>query len=232
MSPQSGTSPISRNDTVNFALSPATTTSARQAMLAPAPAACPCTAATTGFGKVMAISATRTISASRSSMADGSRLPIVLTSPPAQKCPPAPVTTTARTAASSAMLSKCSANPLRVSGESAFRASGRSMVRTATPPPRSSRRKVMVGRLLRVPVGEWGTAVRRCPHTRDSSLGNRHVKAERSARRSRGPERGREHGPERGGEPARLLPIPEAGAFPRVTIGSPLALIGSILVLT
>ena len=54
-------------------------------MLAPAPAACPRTAATRGFGNVMTISATRAISESRSRIAAGSRLPIVFTSPPAQK---------------------------------------------------------------------------------------------------------------------------------------------------
>ena len=142
--PQSGTSPTFRNDTVNFAVSSATTTSARQAMLAPAPAACPRTAVTRGFGKVMTISATRAICVRRSRTAAASWLPIVFTSPPAQKWSPAPVTITARTASSSAIEVQCLAKRPRVSGESALRASGRSMVRTVIPSSRSSRRKVMV----------------------------------------------------------------------------------------
>jgi len=55
-----------------------------------------------------------------------------------------PNATTARTASSSAIEVQCPAKRPRTSGESALRASGRSMVSTVMPSSRSSRRRVMV----------------------------------------------------------------------------------------
>src|SRR3954467_4977087 len=62
---------------------------------------------------------------------------IALTSPPAQKWPPAPVSTTARTAGSSRTSATAAPNASRIDRSSALRASGRFMVSTAVAPMRS-----------------------------------------------------------------------------------------------
>src|SRR4029077_4075370 len=63
-----------------------------------------------------------------------------LTSPPAQKAPPAPVSTTQPTASSVSTWARTAPRADTMAWEKAFRRSGRFMVITATPPSISARR--------------------------------------------------------------------------------------------
>src|SRR5579863_1479042 len=65
---------------------------------------------------------------------------MLLTSPPAQKAPPAPVSTTQPTASSVSTWARTAAMADSMAWEKAFRRSGRFMVITATPPSISARR--------------------------------------------------------------------------------------------
>src|SRR6266851_5039660 len=65
---------------------------------------------------------------------------MLLTSPPAQKAPPAPVSTTQPTASSVSTWARTAPRADTMAGEKAFRRSGRFMVITATPPSISARR--------------------------------------------------------------------------------------------
>src|SRR6516164_1569612 len=65
---------------------------------------------------------------------------MLLTSPPAQKAPPAPVSTTQPTVSSVSTRASTPPRADTMAGEKAFRRSGRFMVITATPPSISARR--------------------------------------------------------------------------------------------
>src|SRR5690348_2685168 len=74
---------------------------------------------------------------------------MLLTSPPAQKAPPAPVSTTQRTASSVSAWARTAARADSMAGEKALRRAGRFMVITATPPSMSARRSsVPVSRVV------------------------------------------------------------------------------------
>src|SRR6476619_87724 len=65
---------------------------------------------------------------------------MLLTSPPAQKAPPAPVSTMQPTASSVSTWARTAPRADTMAGEKAFRRSGRFLVITATPPSISARR--------------------------------------------------------------------------------------------
>src|SRR5580700_7183647 len=65
---------------------------------------------------------------------------MLLTSPPAQKAPPAPVSTTQPTASSLSTWARTAPRAGTMAWENAFRLSGRFIVITATPPSISARR--------------------------------------------------------------------------------------------
>jgi hypothetical protein len=120
---------------VNFADSVATTRSPASARLMPPPAAMPFTAMITGFGE----RASRDTAPCRYVVSCLTRIPTRpafswkdLTSPPAQKALPAPVTTTQRTARSSSASSAASKISRASVRSSALYADGRLSVMVAT----------------------------------------------------------------------------------------------------
>ena len=137
--PKSPLKPTFANAVVNFALSAASRRSHASAMPSPAPAQAPLTAATVGLVLACSRPESRWIERCRSTFrstvqsAVAEVSPIAVTSPPAQKPRPAPVTTMHPTAASSAQRSSVAIAASSIGRESAFSRSGRFRVRTATP---------------------------------------------------------------------------------------------------
>src|SRR5690348_5030823 len=101
---------------------------------------------------------------------------MLLTSPPAQKAPPAPVSTTQPTVSSVSTWASTAAMADSMACEKAFRRSGRFMVITATPPSMSARRSsvpvssVVISSFL---AGEADPADRPWPSTGQPSDGDR-----------------------------------------------------------
>ena len=137
--PPSGTSPILRKTSPNFARSEATIRSHPSAMLHPAPTAKPSTMAIVGFGK---LNRRRTKRLSISTRARPSAAVcffcMLLTSPPAEKWPPAPVSSITRTAESRSISSSAPSISSRIVRSNALRASGRFIVTVAMPSARST----------------------------------------------------------------------------------------------
>jgi hypothetical protein len=137
--PKSPLKPTFAKAVVNFALSAASRRSHASAMPNPAPAQAPLTAATVGLALACSRPERRWIARCRSTfrstvqsaLAEAS--PIAVTSPPAQKPRPAPVTTMQPTSASSAQRSSAAIAASSIGRERAFSRSGRLSVRTATP---------------------------------------------------------------------------------------------------
>src|SRR5271168_1374798 len=138
--PQSGTSPTLKNGIEICAERPITIKSASSAIEAPAPAAWPSTAATTGFSLPSSRRTARWPAFSRARM---SRVVsgIEVRSPPPQKCPPAPVMIRPRTSSSASAASTAATKARRSSLLSALRRSGRfSAMRAMRSAGRSTRR--------------------------------------------------------------------------------------------
>ena len=134
--PQSGISPIFENAWMKLAERAATTMSQPSAKLAPAPAATPLTAATTGTGIERMRSASGRYSRSMTSPTSTSSpaMPASLRSCPAQKPRPAPVTTTQRTAASFAAASSAARSSACIAAVKLLSAAGRFSVSVRTAP--------------------------------------------------------------------------------------------------
>ena len=143
--PKSPLKPTFAKAVVSFALSAARRRSQASAMPMPAPAQAPLMAAMLAFGqrvqqsgeamdRALPIDLLLEGPVGRSTR----RSPIAVTSPPAQKPRPAPVTTMHPTAASSAQRSSVAIAASSIGRESAFSRSGRFMVSTATPSSRVS----------------------------------------------------------------------------------------------
>ena len=109
------------------------------AMLHPAPTAKPSTMAIVGLEKLNRRSTKRLSSSTRAlPSAAVCFFCMLLTSPPAEKWPPAPVRSTTRTAGSRSSSSRAPSISSRIVRSSAFRASGRFIVIVATPSARST----------------------------------------------------------------------------------------------
>ena len=110
----------------------------------PPPMAAPSMRAITAFGSASAISSSvpkRRLDAAVESLLPpraASELSMPLRSPPAQKVPPAPISTTTRMPASSRACSNVCVSSRTITGDSAFLASGRLMVILSTGPSRST----------------------------------------------------------------------------------------------
>ncbi len=139
--PPSGTRPMRAKTSPNRARSEAMSTSQPSAMLQPAPTAKPSTIAMVGFGNSNRRITNRFSDSTRArpSAAVWRWAAIVLTSPPAEKCPPAPVRMTTRVAASASSSSSTESSSRRMTRSRALRASGRFRVMVATASARSTR---------------------------------------------------------------------------------------------
>ena len=135
MPPASGIRPIRANISPKRARSDAMTRSHARARLQPAPAAAPSTMAIVGARKRASARIARLIASTRvwPSAAVMGLSRMNLTSPPAQKCSPAPRTTRTRTCASPARAVSASSSSRRIAMSSALRTSGRFSVSVAMP---------------------------------------------------------------------------------------------------
>ena len=122
--PKSATSPILPKLAAKRADAPATTVSQHSAIDRPAPTAAPSTAATIGRRDSTINRTSRCVTRNRSRPPATSVTFMPAISPPPEKCPPAPVTTTARTERSASSRSNASTSATRIGIPSALRRSG------------------------------------------------------------------------------------------------------------
>ena len=133
--PPSTARPILQKSSPNCARSVATMRSQQSARFDPAPTAYPSTIAMVGSGKFTSRSTARLRSPTRTCpSAAVLRWRMFVTSPPAQKWPPAPVRMTTRAAGFASISSSASRSSRRIAKSSALRASGRFRVIVAMAP--------------------------------------------------------------------------------------------------